>query len=195
MRTGKRIKLHILLLTVCLLLAAWPAYAKNEEPEPLTLTVEADPTCLLSEAGEMTFFRFKVKNNLNEEYVLEDMSLQGDILSAPKLISNRITIKANDVLEFTLENVRIEDFMFDMDLSFQLTWWTTSYTLDGLEKGQNSNYATAATVTQDEIEWSVMGNLTQDGGWRIGGKNLSDTNREIYSESKLEAEISKVELV
>ena len=71
---------------------------------------------------------------------------------------------------------------------------TLFYTLDGLEKGQNSNYATAATVTQDEIEWSVMGNLTQDGGWRIGGKNLSDTNREIYSESKLEAEISKVEL-
>ena len=83
MRTGKKAKLHILLLTVCLLLIAWPAYAKNEEPEPLTLTVEADPTCLLSEAGEMTFFRFKVKNNLNEEYVLEDMSLQGDILSAP----------------------------------------------------------------------------------------------------------------
>ena len=136
MRTGKKAKLHILLLTVCLLLVAWPAYAKNEEPEPLTLTVEADPTCLLSEAGEMTFFRFKVKNNLNEEYVLEDMSLQGDILSAPKLISNRITIKANDVLEFTLENVRIEDFMFDMDLSFQLTWWTTSYTLDGLDNYQ-----------------------------------------------------------
>jgi len=71
---------------------------------------------------------------------------------------------------------------------------TLFYTLDGLEKYQNSNYATAATVTQDEIEWSVMGNLTQNGGWRIGGKNLSDTDREIYSESKLEAEISKVEL-
>ena len=107
MRTGKKAKLHILLLTVCLLLIAWPAYAKNEEPEPLTLTVEADPTCLLSEAGEMTFFRFKVKNNLNEEYVLEDMSLQGDILAAPMLISNRITIKANDVLSWTVENVRI----------------------------------------------------------------------------------------
>ncbi len=136
MRIGKRIKLNILLLTICLLLTAWPAYAKNEESEPLTLTVEADPTCLLSEAGNMTFFWFRVKNNLDEEYVLEDMSLQGDILAAPMLISNRVTIKANDVLSWTVENVRIEDFMFDMDLSFQLTWWTTTYAPDDWEHMQ-----------------------------------------------------------
>ena len=49
MRTGKKAKLHILLLTVCLLLIAWPAYAKNEEPEPLTLTVE------VTDAGYATF--------------------------------------------------------------------------------------------------------------------------------------------
>lgn len=132
MRTGKRIKLHILVLAVFLLMMAFPAFAENEEP--LSLTVEADPDCLLSEAGEMTFFRFTVKNNLNEEYVLEDMKLQGDILAAPKLISNSITIKANDVLEFTLENVRIEEFMFDMDLFFQLTWRTTTYAPEDEER-------------------------------------------------------------
>lgn len=132
MRAGRKSKLHIFLLTVLLLLTAWPVFAQNEEP--LTLSVEADPECLLSEAGEMTFFRFTVKNNLNEEYVLEDMSLQGDLLAAPKKIADQITIHANDVLEFTLENVTIEEFMFDMDLSFQLTWRTTGYDAEDIDR-------------------------------------------------------------
>ncbi len=158
MRTGKRVKLHILLLTICLLLAAWPAHAKNEEPEPLTLTVEADPTCLLSEAGNMTYFWFMVKNNLDEDYVLEDMCLQGDILSAPMLISNRVTIKANDVLSWTVENVRIEDFMFDMDLSFQLTWWTTTYASDDWEHLQpiSREHMISAPIRIERFEEPVM---------------------------------------
>lgn len=131
MRLSKGAKLHILLAAVLLLFAAWPSLALTEEP--LTLTVEADPDCLLSEPGEMTFFRFTVKNTLDEEYVLEEMSLQGDMLAAPKVIADRIVIAANDVLEFTLQNVTVEDFMFDIDLSFQLTWKTTAYAADDAE--------------------------------------------------------------
>ncbi len=125
MRTGKRFHLHILLLAVILLWMAFPAWAENEEP--LSMTVEADPDCLLSEAGDMTFFRFTVKNNLEEDYVLDALTLQGDLLEEPKLISETYTISANDVLEFTLENVRIEEDEFDRDLSFSLTWQTASF--------------------------------------------------------------------
>ena len=125
MRIGKGSKLHIFLLALLVLCMAFSSAVAQEEP--LTLTVEADPDCLLSEAGDMTYFRFTVKNDLNEDYTLEDMSLQGDLLAAPKLIAENIVINANDVLEFTLQNVRIEEFAFDMDLSFQLTWWTTYY--------------------------------------------------------------------
>ena len=131
MRAGKWSKLHILLLTILLLSMAFSSAA---EEEPLTFTVESDPDCLLSEAGDMTFFRFTVKNDLDEDYTLEDMSLQGDLLAAPKLIAQSITINANDVLEFTLQNVRIEDFAFDMDLSFQLTWSTTDYAPEDVDR-------------------------------------------------------------
>ena len=75
----------------------------------------------------MTYFRFTVKNNLDEEYTLEELMLQGDLIDEPKLISDEITILANDVIEFTLENVRIEEYEFDMDLSFQLVWKTIGY--------------------------------------------------------------------
>ena len=58
-------------LAVVLLWMAFPAWAENDEP--LTLTVEADPDCLLSEAGDMTFFRFTLKNELEEDYVVVEV--------------------------------------------------------------------------------------------------------------------------
>ena len=132
MRTGKRFHLHMFVLAVILLWMAFPAWAENDEP--LTLTVEADPDCLLSEAGDMTFFRFTLKNELEEDYVLDALTLQGDLLEEPKLISETLTISANDVLEFTLENVRIDEDEFDRDLSFQLTWQTVSFAPEDEER-------------------------------------------------------------
>ena len=157
MRTDRRTKLHILLLTVLLLmLTALPAAADTEEP--VTLTVEADPECLLSEAGEMTFFQFRVKNELDEAYVLEDMTLQGDLLAAPRLIADSIVINANDVISFTLENVRIEEFMFDMDLSFQLTWHTTAYAPDDEERSNPivTDHMISAPIRIDRFIEPVM---------------------------------------
>ena len=124
MRKANGTKMHILLIALLLLLPAVPAYA---EEEPLTLTVEADPECLLSEAGDMTYFRFTVKNTLQEDYTLRQLTLQGDLIAEPKLIAEEITILANDVIEFSLENVHIEEFEFDMDLTFQLVWETIGY--------------------------------------------------------------------
>lgn len=125
MRKADRVQLHILLLAALLLLLAVPCYAAEEEP--ITLTVEADPDCILSEPGEMTYFRFTLKNNLDEDYTLQDLMLQGDLIDEPKLIIDEITILANDRIEFTLENVRIEEFEFDMDLSFQVAWRSIGY--------------------------------------------------------------------
>lgn len=124
MRKGNLVQLNILILAMLLLLLAVPAHAEKEEP--ITLTVEADPECLLSEAGEMTYFRFTVKNNLDENYTLDELTLQGDLIS-DKLITEEITILGNDVIEFTLENVRIEEYQFDVDLIFRLTWRTVDF--------------------------------------------------------------------
>lgn len=131
MRTGKRYQLHILLLAIILVLMAWPVLAENEEP--LTLTVESDPDCLLSEAGDMTFFRFRLKNNLAEDYELKDLTLEGDLLSEAKLISDSFVIPANDVMEFFLENVHIDEDQLDTALTFRLTWQTTAYSEEDTE--------------------------------------------------------------
>ena len=130
MRTYKWSKLHIILLAILLVMAV-PVFAENEEP--LILTVEADPECLLSQAGEMTFFRFTLKNTLDEDYVLEDLTLEGDLLTDSKLISESLTIQANDVQEFLLEKVTIDEDQFDTDLTFRLTWRTTAYAPEDVE--------------------------------------------------------------
>ena len=131
MRKRKGLQLYILLLVAMVLIMALPAHAEGEEP--LTMVVEADPDCLLSEAGEMTFFRFTLKNTLDVPYDLEMLTLEGDLLDEPKLIAEELTINANDVLEFTLENVRVEEDEFDRDLAFQLTWRTVSYAPEDVE--------------------------------------------------------------
>ena len=145
MKPGNRSQLHILILAVLLLLA-WPVFAENEEP--LTLTVEADPDCLLSEAGDMTFFRFTIKNTLEEAYTLEGLTLRGDLIEDYKLIAESITINANDVLEFTLENVHVEEDEFDKDLSFRLSWQTTAY-------GPEDEEHLEPIVTAHEISASI----------------------------------------
>ena len=132
MRKRNRLQLHIFLLLALALCMALPVHAEGEEP--LTLTVDVDPESLLSEAGEVSFFRFTVKNTLDVAYDLEMLMLQGDILDEePKLIAEELTIQANDVLEFPLENVRIEEDEFDRDLAFQLTWRTVSYSPDDVD--------------------------------------------------------------
>jgi|GEM_PF-2033903 len=133
MKRHKGLQLHILLFLAMALLMAFPVSAEGEEP--LSLVVEADPDCLLSQAGEMTFFRFTLKNTLDVAYELQDLMLNGELLdNDPKLIASQLTINANDVLEFTFENVRIEEDEFDRDLTFQITWRTVSYAPEDVDR-------------------------------------------------------------
>ena len=69
------------------------------------------------------------------------------------------------------------------------------YTLDGTTTtGGNNNYAEAGgDLTQNDIAWSVTGNTTIN-PWRIGGKSITDVDREAYSKTPMGSAITKVEL-
>ncbi len=73
---------------------------------------------------------------------------------------------------------------------------TIFYTLDGTttwSTSGSSNYDTATETTQNDVTWSVKGN-TNISPWRIGGKNLTNVDREVYSKTAMGSAISKVEL-
>lgn len=66
------------------------------------------------------------------------------------------------------------------------------YTLDGTETGGTSGYAEASSITQGGLEWSVVGNTTMN-PWRIGGKNLTETDRAVESKAAVSAkDVTKV---
>ena len=65
------------------------------------------------------------------------------------------------------------------------------YTLDGTQTGGDNGYATESTITQGSTTWKVTGNTTMN-PWRIGGKNLNNADRPVYSTSTMSPNITKV---
>jgi hypothetical protein len=55
-----------------------------------------------------------------------------------------------------------------------------AYTLDGTKTATGNNYSSATTLTQDGVEWDVVGN-TEQNPWRIGGKSISKVDRTVQS--------------
>lgn len=66
-----------------------------------------------------------------------------------------------------------------------------SYTLDGTLTGGSNGYATESEITQNDITWMVTGNTTMN-PWRIGGKNLENVDRPLYSTNTIADNITKV---
>ena len=68
---------------------------------------------------------------------------------------------------------------------------TLQYTLDGTVTASGNAYATASTVTQNNIGWMVVGN-TEMNPWRIGGKSITNEDRAIYSTTAISANITQI---
>lgn len=67
------------------------------------------------------------------------------------------------------------------------------YTLDGTITGGTNGYAEASSITQSDVDWSVMGNTTMS-PWRIGGKSLTNENRPVFSKTAIANNITKIEI-
>lgn len=70
-----------------------------------------------------------------------------------------------------------------------------NYTLDttGSLQGSNNGYAQNCDVTWDNITWNITGN-TKLNPWRIGGKSLKNTDREVYTKTAYPSEVSSIKL-
>ncbi|MBO5263424.1 MAG: chitobiase/beta-hexosaminidase C-terminal domain-containing protein [Bacteroidaceae bacterium] len=66
------------------------------------------------------------------------------------------------------------------------------YTLEPTT-GSNNSYAGNCDVTIDGITWNLTGNSTMI-PWRIGGKNLTNVDRALYSKTSIESTVNKVVL-
>ena len=71
---------------------------------------------------------------------------------------------------------------------------TACYVLDGTKTGGSNGYATESSIEQNAIKWGVVGNTTQS-PWRIGGKSLTKTDRNVYTKTAYSSELSKIEFI
>ena len=67
-----------------------------------------------------------------------------------------------------------------------------SYTLEPVA-GSNNSYTGNCDIAIDGITWNLTGN-SQQIPWRIGGKNLTEVNRPLYSKTAISDNISKIEV-
>ena len=67
---------------------------------------------------------------------------------------------------------------------------TQSYTLS-VTSGSNNSYAGNCDIEIDGITWNLTGNSTMD-PWRIGGKSISDTDRELYSKTPIAFDVATI---
>ena len=69
---------------------------------------------------------------------------------------------------------------------------TLVYTLTP-SSGSNNSYAGNCDIEVNGVTWNLTGN-SQMQPWRIGGKNLSGTDRSLYSKTAMANDISKIEV-
>ena len=79
-----------------------------------------------------------------------------------------------------------------MNLWGQFRTEVVAYDLIPIEGGSNG-YATESEIEIDGITWNITGNTTLV-PWRIGGKSLTDVDRNVFSESTLVDNISRIEV-
>ena len=72
-----------------------------------------------------------------------------------------------------------------------------TYTLQATT-GTNNAYAQSGEIEVDGLTWVVNGNTTLKSNekpiWRIGGKNIENTDRFIYGKSPISGKVSKIEI-
>lgn len=74
---------------------------------------------------------------------------------------------------------------------------TACYTLDttnSANTGSNNSYTGNCDVTCNGIIWNVTGNATMN-PWRVGGKSLTNVDRNVYTKTAYPTALSKIEFV
>lgn len=118
------ILLILVLTTACL--GGVIVHAENED-SPITMTIEPDPDCQLTEAGEMSYLRFTLKNEEEETYTLTRAVLSGELLSQSLAFEEDIVLEPREVKEFKVQKLSVPLSAFDRELTFTLSWQEVYY--------------------------------------------------------------------
>lgn len=118
----KRIGVILLLVITLSAVLTGGAVVHAQNDTPITMTIEPDPDCQLTEAGEMSFLRFTLKNESAESYTMKRAVLSGELLPQALAFEEDIVIEGNEVKEFKVQKLSVPLSAFDRELTFSLSW-------------------------------------------------------------------------
>lgn len=124
----------LLLILVVSTVCVGGAVTRAENDSPITMTIEPDPDCQLTEAGEMTYLRFTLKNEGEEAYTLTRAVLSGELLSQALAFEEDIVMEPNEVKEFKVQKLSVPLSAFDRELTFTLSWQEVYYLEEDTEQ-------------------------------------------------------------
>lgn len=125
-----------------------------------------------------------------------DPTISSEQYSASFKITETKTVKAIAVAEGKAISVIASKVCMyvDPNADGKVPSSTACYTLTTSTAGSNNSYAGNCDITVDGITWNLTGNSTTS-PWRMGGKDLSNVDRAVYSKTAYPSALSKVEFV
>lgn len=137
-----------------------------------------------------------IVTNVTGEYTIEYSSDNEDVVIADgdELVCGDETGTANITATLVAEGYTTAKTTFTITVT--PTGSDPVYTLDATNennKGTNNSYASSCDIEVDGITWNVTGNSTMI-PWRIGGKNITEVDRTVYSKTAYAKAISSIDL-
>jgi hypothetical protein len=103
----KRILLLICTAAILLTGILLPTGVFADGDHPITLTITCDPVPELEGDGTIPSLLFTIRNESDQDYLLENAKLSGGYENREMLLDERITVLAGDKKEFTLTDVPV----------------------------------------------------------------------------------------
>ena len=126
----KRILLLICTAAILLTGILLPAGVVADGDHPITMTITCDPMPEIEGDGTIPSLLFTIRNESENDYLLENAKLSGGFENREMILDERITVPAGDKKEFELTDVPVTSDQLDTEIFYTLSWEETETIID-----------------------------------------------------------------
>ena len=125
-------RILLLICTAAFLLTGilLPTGVVADGDHPITMTITCDPMPEIEGDGTIPSLLFTIRNESENDYLLENAKLSGGFENREMILDERITVPAGDKKEFTLTDVPVTSDQLDTEIFYTLSWEETETIID-----------------------------------------------------------------
>ena len=125
-------RILLLICTAAFLLTGilLPTGVVADGDHPITMTITCDPMPEIEGDGTIPSLLFTIRNESENDYLLENAKLSGGFENREMILDERITVPAGDKKEFELTDVPVTSDQLDTEIFYTLSWEETETIID-----------------------------------------------------------------